>query len=331
MPRACSQPWTAVQAIYEWAQYIVQGAARCASGPSNGDVGTGRVAWDALVPRYHPTTVASLEERRENLSLALMGQLSIVFCRLLTGHLGACGIGLIIFVVGNNARCSLQVSELTCYVALGGCAGTIDAFDLISHFLQGGHHLVLALPFADNLASNLEVFSLWMSPMAELMGARTAYGCYLNPSMLFEFEAPNPQMSLQSQYGQPIFHAGHFAAAGFRSVPPRPSDPMRTRMPGVWGDVASMMPGWPGMMDARSQPMGSGNTEGQFPGYDSEGYASSSRDRPHAVTSQSKRRNDSEVCCTGCGDAVPPGEGWLGTGAFYGQVYCARCWSSWRN
>ena len=79
-----------------------------------------------------------------------------------------------IFVVGNNARCSLQVSasrlcccffipgrgrllevgarsqcaacwhkqpveaqELTCYVALSGCAGGLDALDFLQRLLQG--------------------------------------------------------------------------------------------------------------------------------------------------------------------------------------------------
>ncbi|CAE7630370.1 DHRSX [Symbiodinium pilosum] len=287
MARVCSQPLSLLQSLAEWAQYVVQGTARCAGGGGS-EVSSSRVIWDALVPQYHPTTVASLEERRENLSLALMGQLSVFFCRLLTGHWGACGIGLIIFVVGNNARCSLQVSELTCYVALSGCAGGLDALDFLQRLLQG-NYITLAFPFAQNLALNLEVFSVWMAPVAEILGARTAWGCYLNPSMLFETPCPQ-MMSMQSQYGQPIFHPGQMAPQLFRSMPSRPPDPMRTRMPGgVWGDMASMMPGWPGAMDAeRVVAFGSGSTDEQMQqtrvqihGLDSEGYSSSSRDRPH--------------------------------------------------
>ncbi|CAE7254890.1 unnamed protein product [Symbiodinium natans] len=136
---------------------------------------------------------------------------------------------------------------------MSGCAGGLDALDFLHRLLQG-NYVTLALPFNENLALNLEVFSAWVAPVAEIVGARLAWGCYLNPSMLFE--TPSPQMlSMSSQYGQPIFHPGQFPAGMFRTMPaPSRPDPMRTRMPGgsggMWEEMASMMPGWPGAMDA---------------------------------------------------------------------------------
>eukprot|EP00490_Sorites_sp_Unknown_P013356 CAMPEP_0114669364 /NCGR_PEP_ID=MMETSP0191-20121206/37935_1 /TAXON_ID=126664 /ORGANISM="Sorites sp." /LENGTH=224 /DNA_ID=CAMNT_0001924835 /DNA_START=44 /DNA_END=714 /DNA_ORIENTATION=+ len=201
-----------MQSMYQWAQHIVRASARCFTSEDPDS----HVFWETLVPRYCPSTVPALEARRENLAVALAGQLSVFFCRFLTGHWGSSGVGLMVFVVGNNARCSLQVSELTCYLALAGGAGALDVLDLLQHLVAG------------TIASQI------------------AYGCYLSPSMLMEsYDRMDPRQSqMMSLYAFPQMHP-------FHSMPPRPlvpgHDPMRTRMPPVevgWGDqVASMIPG----------------------------------------------------------------------------------------
>eukprot|EP00913_Durusdinium_trenchii_P034138 g31951.t1 len=259
------------------------------------------VLWETLVPRYCSSTVPALELRRENLAIALAGQLSVFFCRFLTGHWGASGVGLLVFVVGNNARCSLQVSELTCYLALAGGAGMLDVLDLIQHVVTGA--IMVHLPFVDHLALNLEATKKTVVGR----GIRRHHRSGIPRSMM------DPRQSMMFYPNPHRFH----------SLPIRPSDPMRTRMPpteggGAGWDVASMIPGWP-WPDVRAYMPDFGQA-GQV-----DALASSSQDLPHAM----KRRNAVDVACAECGCTIRAGQGRCGTGDFFGSVYCSNCWNVW--
>ncbi|CAK9026543.1 unnamed protein product [Durusdinium trenchii] len=314
MARQCAQPVMALQSVFEWVQHVVKAGARCFSSQDEDQ----HVLWETLVPRYCSSTVPALELRRENLAIALAGQLSVFFCRFLTGHWGASGVGLLVFVVGNNARCSLQVSELTCYLALAGGAGMLDVLDLIQHVVTGA--IMVHLPFVDHLALNLEAFSLLLAPCCELYGSQLAYGCYLSPSMLFERDDRLMMQSMMDPRQSMMFYPNPHR---FHSLPIRPSDPMRTRMPpteggGAGWDVASMIPGWP-WPDVRAYMPDFGQA-GQV-----DALASSSQDLPHAM----KRRNAVDVACAECGCTIRAGQGRCGTGDFFGSVYCSNCWNVW--
>eukprot|EP00437_Effrenium_voratum_P023274 CAMPEP_0181398646 /NCGR_PEP_ID=MMETSP1110-20121109/1157_1 /TAXON_ID=174948 /ORGANISM="Symbiodinium sp., Strain CCMP421" /LENGTH=314 /DNA_ID=CAMNT_0023520621 /DNA_START=8 /DNA_END=949 /DNA_ORIENTATION=- len=292
MARHCSQPLTALQAALEWAQHLAQATSRCFNGEE--DCHDRRVVWDTLVPRYAPTIVPSLERRRENFAVALAGQLSVFLCRILTGHFGAGGVGLIIFVVGNNARCSLQVSELTCYVALSGFVGCLDVFDLLQHLASG--QALLHLPIDLHLAENLQALSLWLAPCA----------VFMSPEMFFDaqHQLADPR---QSRAAQLMF----LQQQHFNSMPPRIADPMATRMPAE-GDVASMasmMPGWPGWQDVRAFIPGIGQELRH------DALASSSQDRPYMAVSK-RSPNCVDVACAECGAAIRAGQGRSGTGEF---------------
>jgi len=313
-----------MQTMYDWAQHIVRASARCFSSED----GDQNVVWETLVPRYCSSTVPALEARRENLAIALAGQLSVFFCRFLSGHWGASGVGLLVFVVGNNARCSLQVSELTCYLALAGGAGALDVLDLLQHLVAGT--IAVHVPFADHLALNLQALGLLMAPCCEFYGGHIAYGCYLSPAMLFERDERmmmDPRQSMMDPRQSQMMSLYAYPHAAYHSLPPRLPDPMRTRMPpdAGWGDhVASMIPGWPGWQDVQAYMPGwaaVGAYQNQV-----DALASSSQEQPHASL---KRRNSVDVACAECGATIPAGRGRCGTGDFFGCVYCSNCWSLW--
>lgn len=326
MARQCAQ-FTAMQTMYDWAQHIVQASARCFSFEDPDK----HVMWETLVPKYCPSTVQSLETRRENFALSLAGQLSVFFCRFLSGHFGSSSVGLLVFVVGNNARCSLQPSELTCYIALACGAGTLDILDLLQQVVAGT--IAVHLPFADHLALNLQAFGLLMAPICEFAGSHMAWGCYLTPAMLFEGPEvrsmvmdPRAYPQVMSTYQRQMFHSLPMRLPGPASGPSGPSapggDPMRTRMPPVeagWGDqVASMIPMW-GWPDVQAYMPFAG-------GYQVDALASSSQEQPHASM---KRRNSVDVACAECGNTIRAGQGRCGTGDFFGCVYCSNCWNVW--
>eukprot|EP00435_Cladocopium_sp_Y103_P061074 s211_g22.t1 len=274
MARQCA-PLTAMQSMYDWAQHIVQASARCFSFEDPDK----HVMWETLVPKYCPSTVQSLETRRENFALALTGQLSVFFCRFLSGHFGSSSVGLLVFVVGNNARCSLQPSELTCYIALACGAGTLDILDLVQQVVAGT--IAVHLPFADHLALNLQAFGLLIAPICEFAGSHMAWGCYLTPAMLFEGPEVRSMVMDPRTYPQMMstYHRQMFHSLPMRMPPGSGGDPMRTRMPPVeagWGDqVASMIPmAWPGWQDVQAYMPFAG-------GYQVDALASSSQEQPH--------------------------------------------------
>eukprot|EP00930_Biecheleria_cincta_P043632 TRINITY_DN29949_c0_g1_i1.p1 TRINITY_DN29949_c0_g1~~TRINITY_DN29949_c0_g1_i1.p1 ORF type:complete len:375 (+),score=47.82 TRINITY_DN29949_c0_g1_i1:55-1125(+) len=349
--RACPNPLLVGQQAMDWVSYFFGGKS------GNGEDGPGlREIIEACCPTYLPTSVAKLEKNRQTMGLALAGQLSVVMCRVLTGHLGGGVVGLFVFVVGNNARCSLQASNLTLYVVLGTCVGAMDIFDLFQR-LVGGVSLV-ALPFLDNMAQDLEAMSLFLAPVFEVGGARVAWDSYLSPAMLFEASAPNsshaPMSSTANWFGSPIFMPQMLQGSQLQSMPPMyEGNPMETRMPVMqqvsgW-PMESMFAGWPGF-DARTRhdnrsscaedhSQGGGGTwtwnneSDRSHGYRSQhGYwsrstfPSSSQEAPFR-----NRTNSVDTVCCQCDMHVSAQNGWLGTGEYAGQVYCTVCWQNWQS
>lgn len=353
--RGCPSPLVVGQQAMDWFSYLF-GSKRS----SNGDDGPGiREIIEACCPTYLPTTVAKLERNRQNLTLALAGQLSVVICRVLTGHLGGGVVGLIVFVVGNNARCSLQASNLTCYVALGFCAGAMDLFDLFQHFVGGSS--IFALPFLDNMAQDLQALSLFTAPICEIGGARIAWDSYLSPAMLFEAGGSTsshmPMASTANCFGSPIWMPQLHHASPYQSMPPMYGagvNPMETRMPASGWPMESMFAGWPGIdaymrPDAPADYSRCGGESGMRPwnseNYRSHGYhnqlgywrhrggAASGGDAASGPSSPPRRNrtNPMDSGCTECAAHVSAGDGWLGTSEYAGQVYCNTCWENWQS
>lgn len=245
---------------------------------------------DACLPRYQATSVDTLEQQRGRMCLALAGQLTVVTFRLVTGHFSGGAVGLFIFIVGNNARCSLRSSLLTSFIVLGTTAGALDVLDLLREILGFGTGF-FALPFAEHLSQNLTAISLLLAPVTEFAGAQAAWDSYLRPSMLFEQAAgqdagssasapPWSQHPLAAAVGQALYdpHGG----LGFAQLA---TPPPRSRQPRV-----DPWPASPAPLDLRC------------------------RMQDH---------------CFECGAAVPKGDCWYGTGHYAEKAYCHRCWSAW--
>mmetsp|Transcript_2032 Transcript_2032/g.3789 ORF Transcript_2032/g.3789 Transcript_2032/m.3789 type:complete len:376 (-) Transcript_2032:63-1190(-) len=352
--RVCAGPLAFTKQVASWASYLFSADGSCR--PEDGLSGF-QTVWEACFPVYHPTTVPVLEERRQTMSMALVGQLSVVIARVLTGHLGGGAVGLIVFIVGNNARCSLQASNLTCYVALGFTVGSLDIFELVQRLFSS--ELLFQLPFTDFMARDLETVSMVLAPLCEMTGAQTAWNSYLSPSMLFESQGGYPVMASHGYWPpqqMPVFMPPHHAGPNRSLQMPYP-DPLRTRMPMAEGLLDGQMPwssmfgGWPGWMDASatiqsphhtatdsdfasgySKPYGThGMVQRRSYGGYSDAAASSSRDRPNSMSPVKPRTNEVQMDCSECGEIVAPHYGRLGTGEFTGKVYCGKCWSLWSS
>jgi len=156
---------------------------------------------ESMTPRYMPTDIEELEERRTSLLLSLTGQFTVVLFRFLTGHWSSGVIGLVVFCVGNRARCSLQNTTLTSFVVLGFGTGLLDSVDLLHNILSYGTGFFV-LPLEHNLLQDLWAISLALAPFCEVSGARLAWDSFLNPDLLLR---PSRQSTVQLHpgYGPP--------------------------------------------------------------------------------------------------------------------------------
>jgi len=137
---------------------------------------------DLCMPDYQSTSVEPLEASRR--SLALIGQLTVVSFRVLTGQLGGGLVGMVIFIAGNQARCTLKLSSLTGYVVLSTSVGTRDLATLLQQLFRLGSSF-FPLPFEANLTQDLLALALMIAPLSELTGAWAAYNAYPSHDMLF--------------------------------------------------------------------------------------------------------------------------------------------------
>eukprot|EP00933_Yihiella_yeosuensis_P069758 TRINITY_DN7668_c2_g2_i2.p1 TRINITY_DN7668_c2_g2~~TRINITY_DN7668_c2_g2_i2.p1 ORF type:complete len:399 (-),score=58.87 TRINITY_DN7668_c2_g2_i2:192-1388(-) len=168
-------------------------ARSCLGEEENDDRSTLALAFNAANPPYRSTTVDSLESRRRILTLALFGQLSVVTCRLLTGQLGEATMGMLIFVIGNSARCTLRSSSLTVYCSIAGGCGTMDSFELLRHISDITSAFLTSSLGPHHIYNTAQVAGWILAPLAEIGGANVAYHCHLTPDMLFEAQAQAAQ------------------------------------------------------------------------------------------------------------------------------------------
>jgi len=176
---------SSVRSAIEWGDYLLGGNCSDIRGRaySRSNCGGFSCMRETVMPTYVPTQVEELESNRLRLGLALCGQVTVVCCRLLTGHIGASCIGAIVFVVGNKARCSLISSSLTSYVILGFLVGTLDTVDLVQNAATLGSSFFL-FPLQAHLFEDLSALSLVLAPVSEFGGVRVAWESYIQPAYL---------------------------------------------------------------------------------------------------------------------------------------------------
>mmetsp|Transcript_66886 Transcript_66886/g.160136 ORF Transcript_66886/g.160136 Transcript_66886/m.160136 type:complete len:433 (-) Transcript_66886:44-1342(-) len=176
---------SSIQSAVEWGDFLLGGHCSDLRGRSYSrrSCSCYSVVKETVMPPYVATQVEDLESNRYKLGLALCGQIAVVACRMLTGHIGAGAIGAVVFVVGNRARCSLISSTLTSYVVLGCLVGSMDTVDLLQNVASHGTSFFM-LPFEGHLIEDLTAFSLVLAPVTELGGVRMAWESYLQPAFL---------------------------------------------------------------------------------------------------------------------------------------------------
>lgn len=361
MARVCGSPWAVWQSLFQSGGLLGHRCfgQRSSSNADDGEPSGLQLLWDACFPPYNATTVRTLEANRQAMALALAGQLTVVVCRVLTGHVGAGAVGLIVFIVGNNARCSLQASNLTSYVGLGFAVGSMDTVDLFQRLTNLGN-VFFALPFETHMAQNLDAFALFLAPICEFAGARIAWDSYLSPSMLFEAQtsmnqpAFGPMATLPASayyHHDRVFHPSfyHSLPSRFPMFDQQPYDPMRTRVPvhdgwgtemfGGWYDSAPTMARSPSQTsiatdDDQTMIWGTSSTRRKRPSFGTPEYPlHPSRDRNSPFKGRSSMASAATIAedeqCDQCGCDILHRDGRRGTGEFARKIYCKPCWSEW--
>lgn len=132
---------------------------------------------DTLAPAYFESQDEALEIRRLGLGCALLGQLAVVACRLITGNLSGGVVGLVIFALGSHARSSLDRTTISGFAIVGVTVGAMDFAFLVQQacLLKASF---FALPWQANLAHNLTGVAKFCAPPAELLSAKLALELY---------------------------------------------------------------------------------------------------------------------------------------------------------
>eukprot|EP00929_Paragymnodinium_shiwhaense_P026789 TRINITY_DN15844_c1_g2_i1.p1 TRINITY_DN15844_c1_g2~~TRINITY_DN15844_c1_g2_i1.p1 ORF type:complete len:406 (-),score=46.33 TRINITY_DN15844_c1_g2_i1:8-1225(-) len=355
----------------EWSEFLLGGSASlCLStNRSAGPDDTMHKMRDLLVPAYFPTTIPELELSRDKMVLSLTGQIVVVSCRLLTGHFGGAMLGAVIFVVGNQARCSVQSRPLNMYVVMGSVVGLLDAADLTRHavdsiFMSGGMGLGL-----------MEKTALLLAPVAELSGARFAFGSYIRPEMLFAASVPTPAAAgcghAAARLPAPSFYpsfagnyyyppAANMPGPGAQHMAPRPSHPRSRTESEASSSTRSRTrreeqncnaQPWYQRLTGLGLPTFSAEPEEQratdvadladFEDSRSvitnSAHASESAEGPQAHGGSGGLFHrpvpqQQQTTCSICSEAFVVGySGWMGTGRFSNSAYCEHCWHEWRS
>mmetsp|Transcript_95421 Transcript_95421/g.297101 ORF Transcript_95421/g.297101 Transcript_95421/m.297101 type:complete len:219 (+) Transcript_95421:72-728(+) len=139
--------------------------------------------WEATFPRYQKTDVSVLEWRRRLFGLVFLVQLATACLRLGTGDTSNSLLGLAQVLLGNTARCSLQWSRLMPFALLACMAAGLDLGRLAVAWAREGAGLV-ALPLSTHCRKDLFVGCLFLGPLLQVIGARVAWSCCLEPSLL---------------------------------------------------------------------------------------------------------------------------------------------------
>lgn len=262
------------------------------------------------------------------MELALLGQFSVILFRLVTGHVGGGVMGLVVFVVGNQARCSLQNSTLTTYVVLGMTTGLLDLYSLLTNLLIYGPGF-FALPVEPNLSRDIEAISLILAPISEILGAQMAWDSYLTPELLM-LRPDAGDMCYSMPRPWTMHHMSPSAGLGMR---PLQWPPQRGESWFPWLESAQSSAPW--------QTSSSSQAQHAWRGYG--GYTAPRARRSSAGTggdhdgytagSGEPMQEDSSFCdnqqCDECGREVEAI--WTGTGSYNNHVYCNECWNSWTS
>lgn len=317
------------------------------------------------MPRYMPTQFDELENKRQSMLISLTGQFTVVLFRFMTGHWSSAIIGLVVFAVGNRARCSLQNTSLTSFVILGFGTGALDSVDLLHNIVSNGTGFFV-FPLEMNLLQDLFAISLMLAPMAEVSGARLAWDSFLNPELLLRApQTPAVQYHQQaSMWGQvvPAHPVQHYSPQQQGSW--QWQGPMHPQASQGWQSTSTKQPtSW--SHAAYRALFGSSAVE---PAHGEDGddlddahsMASSSMYSPTRRQAQ-RRRNYStgsdsvqgrklgplsstepvndllaefdgvDQQCSQCGDNIPAHESrdMFGSGEFADTAFCRTCWNAW--
>lgn len=324
----------AVQTWLEWADFLFPGLATGNHCLGSCSTSAKQNCRDLCFPMYMPTVMQDIENRRDNLGLALLGQLIVISCRCLTGDVCGSFVGMIIFVAGNNARCSLKASNLTSFVVLATSLGTFDGLSLLRGLWTSGTSFFM-LPFEEHVLLDLHAISLLVAPISEIYGACIAWESYLNPSMLFGIHggAPHcmvPMASHNSVFGVPpalrhpsqlLVHAGAAWPQGFLQDGSVHGTPFFAP-----SDLYGSGPSAPHTSSETGAPPSMPPSTPPHAGRQSRGMAIS----PIAMGIMAGTGGADEEHCFECGQVVRHNsEGWCGTGTHSQILYCRKCWASW--
>eukprot|EP00443_Scrippsiella_acuminata_P003687 CAMPEP_0115366050 /NCGR_PEP_ID=MMETSP0270-20121206/104602_1 /TAXON_ID=71861 /ORGANISM="Scrippsiella trochoidea, Strain CCMP3099" /LENGTH=293 /DNA_ID=CAMNT_0002788803 /DNA_START=1 /DNA_END=879 /DNA_ORIENTATION=- len=167
-----------LQSVASWGEFLVGGNCLSSAGRRRGDGGSicSKVK-ELCAPPYESSEIDVLEYQRDKLGLALVGQLVVVICRVLTGHLTTGCIGFCVFALGNNVRCELRPVSIISFVAVSLTVGSLDFADFMHELLKLGSGFVV-LPVHANLAKDLAALALAWAPASEVGGAKLAWDLY---------------------------------------------------------------------------------------------------------------------------------------------------------
>jgi hypothetical protein len=300
-----------------------------------------------------------------------MGQFVMVTFRVITGNVGGAAMGALVFIVGNQARCSLQASALTSFVILGYTLGTLDAIELVKHIATDRLHFFI-LPFQEHVITDLCSISLIMAPIAEVTGARLAWDSYLTPNMLF---LPPPSVSpaltfnpafgrQQAPIAQPHFaqeeswfggamskrfqdwipdgfeYAAQQQALQAQQALRQWTDSDHDVLQNDAGEAVALRyrRSVGGASAGSGRPsLGEAAAEKKMSSSWWPFAASAEEDSKPGDTggppdvAKSTREKDKPMVCSGCSEPFGSGYGRPGTGPYQNEVYCRACWDAWRS
>eukprot|EP00927_Polykrikos_kofoidii_P059480 TRINITY_DN54630_c0_g1_i1.p1 TRINITY_DN54630_c0_g1~~TRINITY_DN54630_c0_g1_i1.p1 ORF type:complete len:294 (+),score=36.70 TRINITY_DN54630_c0_g1_i1:74-955(+) len=157
---------------WSWIQKSVADFATSWVGETRQCFGLPRRGRDLCFPRSRSTNIALVEEKRRGFAIALVAQFAVVICRVLAHEPVGAIVGVILFVFGNNARCSLATFSLLGFVATSGTTSFVDTWSLVKSLSDCGNHISpLLAQDHGHVATSIAAI---MAPLAEIFGAVTA-------------------------------------------------------------------------------------------------------------------------------------------------------------
>lgn len=253
------------------------------------------------------------------LSLALLGQVTVIVFDLVTGQFGGAAVGVVLFIAGNQARCSLASPKLSCYICMAAIKSITDGWVLLGNLTSPT--TLLFFPFEDNLHHDLMSLASLLAPLCDWGGMRVAWDCFLDPSMVLahqrlpsaglrgpqslQVEVPSaPSERLWSQFS-------------YLTQPPPPSsvEPVRNQ-------------GWPEPEVPGEEYHSPTAHAGSF--LRRWGLSWSDAANEGAGAARSAEDVPPLGRCGQCGNVISTAtQGRLGSGQFANQLYCVECWRSW--